>query len=80
MVDIVDRLEERELLMRHKDENDRRKYQLLITPKGRKTLTHAKRITEKVQKKLLQPLSEVELKTTKEALSKLIKTQLCENV
>jgi DNA-binding MarR family transcriptional regulator len=74
MVDIVDRLEERELLVRHKDEHDRRKYQLLITPKGRKTLTHAKRITEKVQKKLLQPLSETELQTTKEALSKLIRT------
>lgn len=74
MVDIVDKLEKRELLVRHKDEHDRRKYQLLITPKGRKTLTHAKRITEKVQKKLLQPLSEIELQTTKEALSKLIRT------
>jgi len=80
MVDIVDRLEERELLVRHKDESDRRKYQLVITAKGRKTLTHAKRITEKVQKKLVQPLSEAELKVTKEALSKLIMTQLSGSV
>ena len=74
MVDIVDKLEERELLERHKDEKDRRKHQLVITAKGRKTLNHAKRITEKVQKRLLEPLSENELNITKEALSKLIKS------
>jgi DNA-binding MarR family transcriptional regulator len=72
MVDLIDRLEERELLTRQKDTLDRRKYKILMTTKGRKTLTHAKRLTEKAQKKLIEPLSEVELTVVKEALIKLI--------
>ncbi|MBS1996697.1 MAG: MarR family transcriptional regulator [Cyanobacteria bacterium SZAS LIN-2] len=60
MVEIVDKLEKRELLNREKNPQDRRSYALVLTAKGRKTLTRAKRISESVQKKFLSPLSEAE--------------------
>jgi len=72
MVDIIDKLEERDLLNRQKDDQDRRKHKLLITAKGRKTMIHAKRITEKVQKNMLKNLSVEELAVTKAVLIKLI--------
>lgn len=75
MVDLVDRLEERDLLTRQKDAQDRRKYKIAMTARGRKTLTHAKRLTEKAQKHLMAELSESEVNTVKEALIKLISTR-----
>lgn len=72
MVDIIDKMEERDLLSRQKDKQDRRKHKLVITARGRKTLTHAKRLTLKAQKSMVKDLSAEELQTTKEVLIKLI--------
>lgn len=72
MVDIVDRLEERELVDRVKDEKDRRRLKLLLTPRGRKTLAHAKRIAEKEHKAFLEPLSQEEWAMVRGCLVKLI--------
>ena len=72
MVEIADKLERRELLSRVKNPQDRRSYNLLLSPKGRKTLTRAKRIAEAFYKKFLQPLSEAESIMLYESLAKLI--------
>jgi len=72
MVELVDRLEEREILLREKNAQDRRSYRLVLTPKGRKTLTRAKRIAESVHKKFLEPLEDDEREMFYGSLVKLI--------
>jgi DNA-binding MarR family transcriptional regulator len=72
MVEIADKLEARQLLSRIKNPQDRRSYNLLLTAKGRKTLTRAKRIAEAFYKKFLEPLSESEAVMLYESLAKLI--------
>lgn len=56
MVNIVDRLEERGLVERKKDRVDRRKYNLTLTEKGKKTLTRAKRHADQAQGALFSSL------------------------
>ena len=75
MVEIVDRLEKRELLVREKNPLDRRSYKLVLTVKGRKTLTRAKRIADGVHKKFLNPLTEDEREMLYDCLVKLIASQ-----
>ena len=72
MVEVVDKLAARELLTREKNPQDRRSYNLVLTIKGRKTLTRAKRFAEAVHKKFLQPLSEAESSMLYESLTRLI--------
>ncbi len=72
MVEIVDRLEERALLTREKNAQDRRSYTLLLTPKGRKTVTRGKRIADVVHKKFLAPLNDVEREMLYLSLGKVI--------
>ncbi|MBK9771436.1 MAG: MarR family transcriptional regulator [Candidatus Obscuribacter sp.] len=72
MVALLDGLEDRDLILRTRDPQDRRKHQLTMTPKGRKTLSHAKRIASRVHKEFLSPLTEEQWIVLQEALSKLI--------
>jgi DNA-binding MarR family transcriptional regulator len=72
MVEIVDRLEARDILVREKNPLDRRSHRLVLTPKGRKTLTRAKRIGDSVHKKFLSPLEENERELLYSSLAKLI--------
>ncbi|MBK7749727.1 MAG: MarR family transcriptional regulator [Candidatus Obscuribacter sp.] len=72
MVALLDGLEDRDLILRTRDPQDRRKHQLTMTPKGRKTLSHAKRIAGRVHKEFLSPLTEEQWIVLQEALSKLI--------
>ena len=72
MVTLLDGLEDRDLILRTRDPQDRRKHQLTMTPKGRKTLSHAKRIASRVHKEFLSPLTEEQWIVLQEALSKLI--------
>lgn len=72
MVEIVDRLEERQLLTRETNQQDRRTNRLRLTPKGRKTLSRAKRIAERAQKRFLEPLNEHERDILQSCLTKLI--------
>jgi len=76
MVEIADKLEERQLLTREKNAQDRRSYMLVLTPKGRKTLTRAKRISESVHKKFLSPLPEAERDQLYTSLAKLLTARI----
>lgn len=72
MVDVIDRLEARNLVVREKNQSDRRSYHLRLTPKGRKVLAHASRLTTKLQKDFLSPLSEPEWEAVRSGLLKII--------
>jgi len=72
MVGLVDRLEERELVVRKRNEADRRSYLLRLTPKGRKVLSRALRIVRKEQQDFLSPLSTTEWDTVRACLWKLV--------
>ncbi len=58
MVSLVDRLEERGLVERTKDRSDRRKCNLVLTDKGKKSLARAKRRAEGAQKVLFASLKD----------------------
>ena len=72
MVEVVDKLEGKQLLSREKNPQDRRSYNLIITPRGRKTITRARRISASLHKKFLSPLSEEESTMLYESLARLI--------
>jgi DNA-binding MarR family transcriptional regulator len=72
MVEVVDGLEARQLLVREKNPKDRRSYKLILTPKGRKTLTRAKRVAGQAHKRFLEPLTARQQEELQLYLSKLI--------
>lgn len=72
MVDLIDKLEERELLVRVRNKEDRRSYQLSITLKGQRTLDAARRLVKKTLKNFLTPLDETEWALIQNGLIKLI--------
>ena len=72
MVFLIDGLEQADLLIRERNSSDRRRYQLVLTAKGNKVLTHAKRIVDKTQRKFLEPLDPAEWDAMRRALGKLI--------
>ncbi len=72
MVQIVDRLEERQLVVRQTSTTDRRANLIYLTPRGRKTLAQAKRLAKKQQDKFLEPLSPEEWETLKTLIIKLL--------
>lgn len=71
VVEIMTDMEERGLIQRLRNAQDKRKYDLSLTPKGRKTLTRAKTIGSKEQEKFLSLLPEKERKQLMETLWKL---------
>lgn len=72
MVDLMDRLEVRGFVTRSRDENDRRKHKMALTPKGKKVLAHAKRLVGKAHKKFLSPLEEGQAELFKSFLKTII--------
>lgn len=72
IVEVVDGLEKRELVVRLPNESDRRSYLLRITPRGTKLLAAANKLTEKTKNRFLEELSESEWATLKDLLSRLI--------
>jgi DNA-binding MarR family transcriptional regulator len=72
MVELVDGLQERELVLRQINPQDRRSYILVLTSKGRKTLARAKRLAGKAHQEFLQPLSTKEWNALQNSLCKLI--------
>jgi MarR family transcriptional regulator, lower aerobic nicotinate degradation pathway regulator len=60
IVGIVDRLERKELLLRRADPADRRVRQLFLSSAGQQRLLDMRGATERVQKRLLEPLDEKE--------------------
>ncbi|MDX2108547.1 MAG: MarR family transcriptional regulator [Candidatus Melainabacteria bacterium] len=71
VVELMNALEERELIQRLRNAKDKRKYNLSLTPKGRKTLSRAKTIANKEQTDFLSVLDQKEQKSLLEALWKL---------
>ena len=72
MVDLIDRLAAKDLLQRQRDEQDRRKQRISLTPRGRKCLSHAKRLAAGVHSDFLSPLAPKEASILKDSLQKLI--------
>jgi DNA-binding MarR family transcriptional regulator len=60
MVALVDQLERAELAKRRPHPQDRRAREVLITPKGRRTLKRARELAEQVEADVLQGLSPAE--------------------
>lgn len=71
VVELMNTLEDRELIQRLRNAKDKRKYNLNLTPKGRKTLSRAKTIANKEQTDFLSVLDEKEQKSLFDALWKL---------
>lgn len=60
MVGILDELEERELVLRKRDPDDRRRQVVSITAEGRRTLTRLRALSRKLEDELLASLDEKE--------------------
>jgi DNA-binding MarR family transcriptional regulator len=60
MVSLVDQLERAGLAKRRPHQQDRRAREVLITPKGRRTLKRARELAEEVEGEVLQGLSPAE--------------------
>ncbi len=71
VVELMNALEDRGLIQRLRNNQDKRKYNLSLTPKGRKTLSRANAIANKEQIDFLSVLSDKETKQLLEALWKL---------
>jgi DNA-binding MarR family transcriptional regulator len=72
MVALIDALEEKQLVNRHKDPSNRRAYVLEVTAAGHKRLRHALKAVELAEQEALAPLSAVESATLTRALQRLV--------
>jgi DNA-binding MarR family transcriptional regulator len=70
MVSLVDQLERAGLAKRRPHPQDRRAREVLITPKGRRTLDRARRLAQEVEDDVLQGLSSSERRELVELLRK----------
>jgi DNA-binding MarR family transcriptional regulator len=68
IVALVDELEDRGLVVRGRDPEDRRRHRLRITPKGRKAHAAAVRAVAAAEKEFLAPLHRADRETLREAL------------
>jgi DNA-binding MarR family transcriptional regulator len=75
MVEIVDLVERQGWVERRRDPTDRRRYQLTITPEGRKTLARYDAIAAQAEDVVLEPLSDTERRRLIELVTKVISTQ-----
>jgi DNA-binding MarR family transcriptional regulator len=69
---IVDRLERKGLIARHAVEHDRRVRRLFLTPAGTRRLIEVKSAVDRVQTRLLEPLSDHEGKVLLASLSRIV--------
>jgi DNA-binding MarR family transcriptional regulator len=74
MVGFVDTLENRGLVERHPDANDRRRNVVVLTRAGRETLRDATRASDEAEHRFLAPLTESAAKQLKGSLRKVIET------
>jgi DNA-binding MarR family transcriptional regulator len=58
LVQVLDRLERRSLITRRPGSSDRRRRTLELTPAGARLLARAKRATQRLERELLEPLSD----------------------
>jgi DNA-binding MarR family transcriptional regulator len=71
MVKVVDQLEQRGLIERRPNPEDRRQHALYLTPEGRKQRNHAQHAAQKLESDLRAHLTDAEIVALKSALGKL---------
>jgi DNA-binding MarR family transcriptional regulator len=70
LVGVLDELEERGLIERRRDPDDRRRHLVNMTPAGQKALATLRAVVSRVNDEYLAPLSAAERKTLKTLLSR----------
>ena len=75
MVALIDALEEKRLVKRHKDPSDRRAYVLEVTAAGRKKLRDALKAVERAEQEVLAPLSLADSATLTRTLQRLVEAR-----
>jgi DNA-binding MarR family transcriptional regulator len=71
LVGVLDRLEERRLVVRGRDRLDRRRHSLRLTAAGRRKLDACLRLTKATNEELMSPLKRAERSELKRQLTKL---------
>jgi MarR family transcriptional regulator, lower aerobic nicotinate degradation pathway regulator len=71
IVRLLDELEERELVLRKRDPEDRRRHVVKLTPAGRSMLVELRAIVQRLEDEFLAPLSAGEQETLHALLTKL---------
>jgi DNA-binding MarR family transcriptional regulator len=72
VVDLVDRLETAGYLRRQRDERDRRRYALELTPAGQGAIEHFSRVAQEVDEAVLSVLEPAERDTLRELIQRVI--------
>jgi DNA-binding MarR family transcriptional regulator len=72
IVELIDLLEKREFVQRSVNTKDRRAYLIYLTPRGKRVLAKAIKVTHHQQERFLAALSESEWLTLKQMLVRLI--------
>lgn len=73
IVNLLNGLEEKGLIIRTKNQKDRRSHIIFLTPKGNKVFSRAKRIIQKQHDQFLAPLEATELASLKLSLLKILR-------
>ena len=73
MVGLVDELEGMGLVERHRDPEDRRRYDLVLTDAGKRTISEAEAVAARVQDTVLAPLDDVERRQLHEMLMSVLR-------
>jgi DNA-binding MarR family transcriptional regulator len=75
VVRLIDQLEQRGLITRAPDPNDRRRHRIELTPAGRKLVRVITPITEDIEAAHLKPLSAAERRTLASLLKRVLESQ-----
>ena len=71
LVGVLDELEEQGLVQRRRDQNDRRRQLVRLTPAGKEALKRLRTIAKRVDDEFFEPLDAAERETLKELLARL---------